>query len=266
MAIPAIPLKGADIALNYYSDVGLRLMVDFDVLVPEEKIDEAERLLLKMGYESTKTQTGFAPGRRRHHHIPPLVKRNSGAIVEIHRAFCCLPYSSIRFDYKEIWGNARPGRLLGSPCLFLAPEDTLLLIALDATHGIAFDRALRHLCDLRPISSTTGFSWDILVQRSARYGMNRHLYYYLFLAKETVGAPVPGSILSGLRKSLDEKFLALILLMAFRKRLRKGMSGFLQYHLWRLILSPSGWSERIRLALRISRSELLHGIRYWEVF
>jgi Uncharacterised nucleotidyltransferase len=48
--IESIPLKGMALTLAFYKDFGLRLMNDFDLLVPEDKIMKSVEVLLNLGY------------------------------------------------------------------------------------------------------------------------------------------------------------------------------------------------------------------------
>lgn len=98
--IPVILLKGAaTFADRLYADEGARLMSDMDLLVPEEQIVEAERLLMMEGYVDDPTNVSLSdvwPGNTRHAHIPGLLHLRKKITVELH--------------YKVAYGQ--PGRLL----------------------------------------------------------------------------------------------------------------------------------------------------------
>jgi len=135
-AIPVILLKGAaTFADDLYADEGARLMGDMDLLIPQEQIAEAERLLMMEGYVDDPTNVSLAdawPGNTRHAHIPGLLHLKKNITVELH--------------YRVAYGH--PGRILstntvcaasvsgvfrGLEAAWLSPYHRLLHNALHAT-------------------------------------------------------------------------------------------------------------------------------------
>ncbi|MCP5101159.1 MAG: nucleotidyltransferase family protein [Chloroflexi bacterium] len=55
--IPAMPLKGTSLGLRLYGDLGLRPCADLDILVKDEKLPQAQRLLQQAGYQKNVKQT-----------------------------------------------------------------------------------------------------------------------------------------------------------------------------------------------------------------
>jgi Uncharacterised nucleotidyltransferase len=76
--IEPIVIKGAQSLLT--GDPPWRYLRDFDLLIPD-KADEAQQELIAMGFGVPEEQAG----RGRRHHLPPLVRDDFPAFVEIHR-------------------------------------------------------------------------------------------------------------------------------------------------------------------------------------
>lgn len=150
--IPVILLKGAaTFADQLYVDEGARLMSDMDLLVPEEQLTEAERLLVMEGYVDDPANVSLSdvwPGNTRHAHLPGLMHLRKNITVELH--------------YRVAYGQ--PGRLLsintvcagslsgsfrGLETAWLSPHHRLLHNALHATlpHR-EFSRGRLRLSDL----------------------------------------------------------------------------------------------------------------------
>jgi hypothetical protein len=83
--IEPVFLKGAGHLLqNLYYDLGDRIMSDIDILIPEDVLPKAAKLLYDNGY--------FHPEEikdddfEKHHHLPGFEHKNEAAMVEIHHS------------------------------------------------------------------------------------------------------------------------------------------------------------------------------------
>jgi len=82
--IPAAVLKGPVLASLVYGDPGLRPMGDLDLLVPMERLVEAQRELGRMGFNVSVPAS--AHRLRRKHHLSPATRIVDGlaVVVEVH--------------------------------------------------------------------------------------------------------------------------------------------------------------------------------------
>lgn len=103
--IPTILLKGVAVALSVYKDAGLRPMGDIDIMVPPDKLIEAEKLLLEKGF---KCHIPYKSKRLRllniHNHLNVFEK--NGARIELHWALNSIHHIH-RLPSAYIWGNIK---------------------------------------------------------------------------------------------------------------------------------------------------------------
>ena len=106
--IPLLPVKGCWLK-ELYPSMELRQMVDLDMLIPEEKAQEAKKIMLSLGY----TTDAFDDAVNHAGYLKPPYTE-----VELHT-------SLLQRDngyYDDIWSRAN--RVEGYPCLYrLTPED-----------------------------------------------------------------------------------------------------------------------------------------------
>lgn len=76
-------LKGsALLCLNYYQDIGERMIGDIDILVDINQINKAKQILINNGYRNTKSRLSDKYQQKRH--IPRLINDGKLAAIEIH--------------------------------------------------------------------------------------------------------------------------------------------------------------------------------------
>ena len=86
LGIPAILLKGTAFhAANLMAAEG-RSVGDLDILVPRERIGEAEAALIAAGWERMKEAGGYDDDyyRRWMHELPPLIHRDRDRMIDVH--------------------------------------------------------------------------------------------------------------------------------------------------------------------------------------
>lgn len=83
--ITPLALKGGDTLLyNLYPDYGCRFMSDLDILIPEDKLDLAKDLLIKVGYDIPTQYQGLKENPESHH-LTPIYKEGEPCAIELHR-------------------------------------------------------------------------------------------------------------------------------------------------------------------------------------
>lgn len=61
-------LKGAPLLLRYYTDLGLRAMEDFDILIPSDRAEDTVAFLIGSGWRATFIQSDLTPAWIKSHH------------------------------------------------------------------------------------------------------------------------------------------------------------------------------------------------------
>ncbi|MDP8248386.1 MAG: nucleotidyltransferase family protein [Candidatus Tritonobacter lacicola] len=217
-AIKVILLKGVHFAQFIYQDIGIRPMVDIDILIKKEDLNIAEELLIKMGYEhpelsqaaynffdvkrDTKGRSDLIERYKTfHHHLYPFRHQKGIKLLEIHWTIKA-PHWPFSIDVEGLWRRAKKEEFNGIDVLVLSPEDLLLHISL---HTCFNDKlmfhGLRPFCDIAAaINYYSGkVVWEDLQVRAHEWKVDRFLYLALRLSKELIGANVPEKLLHNLK-------------------------------------------------------------------
>jgi hypothetical protein len=144
--IPVILINGmAAFADGLYADEDARLIDTMDLLVPQEQVREAERLLMMEGYVDAPAKSSIYGHQGR---IPTLYHMRKTTAVNLHFAVAGGPVGSA-MDTKAAWQTAFSGQLGGLPVKWPAPAWRLLHNARNATqYRGAFLRGSLRLADL----------------------------------------------------------------------------------------------------------------------
>ena len=196
--VPVILLKGAALVETVYPHLGLRPMVDLDLLVRRADVDRAHAAVLGLGYSvygGRLHRDDEAWLAAMHHHLP-LVKAEGAVMIELHHQ---LLVDRPEFDVASLWERAVPGTRPPAH-LLPAPEDLLLHVA---AH-FALDRMNRELCalgqlaDLVRIAQHWEIDWDDLVERARRGSMADRLFLALSSAALLFGDVAPPEVVADL--------------------------------------------------------------------
>ena len=194
--IPAIPLKGVALAESLYGDVSLRVCSDVDVLVRRNAVGPAIELLQADGFRGTDRYHARAA------EIDLLLRSNM--------EYCLAsPPASFRYVLElhwdiawrwradsemvdHLWGEARPGTVLGTDASVLSPEWELLYLALHAArHRWS---SLKWLVDIHQICVRGGLDWSGVEGRARRFDLERALHLTLGACRTLLGTPLPPAL------------------------------------------------------------------------
>jgi len=205
--VPALLLKGAALIETVYPDRAQREMLDLDILVPTDRVGQATRALVPLGYRPLAatnghgaTSTHLAPDE---HHAPALVGEERLVAVELHHHIT-IPGEGNRFDLSEMWKRARTSPR--GKHLLPSPEDLLLHVSLHFTRnrlGGSYIRrhtggALAQICDIARIVDREQVRWELVTTSARSYDLDTRVFLALFAARE-LGVPVPETALAELR-------------------------------------------------------------------
>lgn len=207
--VPAMLLKGAALTETVYPDPALRQMSDLDILVPEDQLDVANRVLGAIGYSratEVRRPRDTAAWMREHHlHDPALIDAEERIAVELHRHIA-YDGSRAHFDIADVWRRSRTSNGKHRR-LVPATEDLVLQACLHFTH----DRAKRsygslaQLCDIAWILDREPMDWSMLTASARAYRVHGSVFLCLFAARE-LGLPIPPEPLEDLRPaSFDDR-------------------------------------------------------------
>jgi hypothetical protein len=195
-SIPVVPLKGTNLALRLFDDLGARRCGDIDILVPVEHEVAARELLIADGYVSPER---VKPGVRKHaFHGVPLVRQNATTrfVVEMHWTLTDPQFVTI--DDKALWKRLLQASLPEESLRPLPPEELLLFLTVHMSkhdHGL-----LRLLADINQLILREGaaIDWEYLVDLAKRWSTEDMAYFGLSFAAALLGTPVPERVLAQL--------------------------------------------------------------------
>jgi hypothetical protein len=207
--IPVMLLKGIHLAGFAYAEPGMRSMSDVDIMVPRERLADAEELFLEHGY-GPRPRPDLAERCSWSNHLPKLSKTGA-PVFEIHWGIE-RPTSPFRIDLDALWARSSTVMLEGVPVHLLSPEDLLLHLVLHTSYHHRFDRsAFKGLADIHAVILRHGadIDWQVLAARAVEWGASGFAYVTLTLAAQLLGTPIPQEILHILpREPADEAIIA----------------------------------------------------------
>ncbi|MEJ2684409.1 MAG: nucleotidyltransferase family protein, partial [Candidatus Sulfobium sp.] len=199
----AIVLKGAALAGVVYPDIGLRPMLDIDLLVKEGELAVADKVMTGLDYSAVDSLY-----MENHFHLPPYRHVRKPAIVEIHWHFT----GDSRSNVRKWWERAKAEDLMGYRILVPSPEDMLIHLSVHLfNHGYDNGFVLRGLCDifeaLRHYEAE--IDWKLLQDEIREQGIEKQVHSILQLARKFY-APLDGSFIPINLDHADYRFLQVL--------------------------------------------------------
>lgn len=216
---PLIVLKGAAyVAANLPAAEG-RLFNDIDILVPRERLSQAESSLMLAGWHATGlSEYDKRYYRRWMHEIPPLQHIQRATVIDVHHAI--LP-NTARYHPDSAKLRSRAVAVQDLPGIYvLAAEDRILHSATHLFHDGELPRGLRDLTDLDLLlryESAAAHFWPELVARADELQLGRSLFYALRYAQHFLDTPVPEEVWDGLRPVAPSLVLLRLMDNVFRR-------------------------------------------------
>jgi hypothetical protein len=191
LGIAPILLKGTAYAAAVLDAAQGRSIGDLDILVPRDRLDEAERALLAAGWEWVKEDAyDDLYYRRWMHELPPLIHRERDRMIDVHHTILPLTHRR-RPDAAALIADSLA---LPSGLRVLAPAD---MICHAAAHLIAdgdLAGGLRNLWDidrlLRQFATGDDF-WAELEARAGRHDLLAPVQRAARLAARLYDTPIP---------------------------------------------------------------------------
>lgn len=182
--IPTLILKGIALGLKYYGDLGLRPMMDFDVLVP--LADKARALTRTRAWNWQ--EKFFAP-----HACGFITAKGNEFDLHWHAfAECCQANAD-----DNLWADSNPLQIGDVQTLALNPTDTLLHICV---HGLAWNAIppVRWVADATIILRAAPIDWTRFVAQAQERNLGLTARCALVYLSRTLDVPVPSSALNDL--------------------------------------------------------------------
>jgi Uncharacterised nucleotidyltransferase len=200
--ISIILLKGAAYLMSDLPPARGRLFGDIDFMVPRNRIEEVEEILLEADWiAADKDEYDQQYYRRWTHQIPPLVHYKRNTVLDVHHTIVQVT-ARMPVEADTLAIASRPlsedGRLRA-----LAPVDMVLHSAVHLFNEGEFDRGLRDLLDLSDLLKHFGGQpefWELLAERAETLGLTQPLYFTLRYQERLLDAAFPDSIRQAVRR------------------------------------------------------------------
>ena len=258
--IETLVVKGAALIPCYYEDAGARGMGDFDVLVREERFQEALEMLREMGWMSPYWEPEHFDTRFKHA-INLLDSDGHSVDLHCHLLMACCA----RGDDTDFWEGSRPVTIAGVETRTLCAADHLIQACV---HGLNWvkDPPLRWVADaVTLIRSPEGIDWERLIRTTGRLKLTIQVVESLAYLERTFGPLVPVEVVGRLR--------AVPVTRADRQRFRLGTKNrrghplalFLHhYHMYARGVGEAKPGERLRAVPEYLRF-WAHTDRLWKI-
>jgi hypothetical protein len=198
--IPAIVMKGAALGELLYESAGLRPMLDVDLMIRNEDLDAATKVLVELGYSCDESYQEAGWYKSHHHHLAPFVSSDRSVVVELHYELAS-PQANLAIATDALWQRARPFQIASDAAMILAPEDLLLGICAHVAISKRFVKSLRDLAEIAAVIERYcgEIQWEDVVGNAIAWRAARCAYYGLWAARLLTGAEVPPEVLDQLK-------------------------------------------------------------------
>jgi hypothetical protein len=203
--LPICLLKGCAYAHVGHPAAAGRLFGDIDILVPADRIRDAEGILIDCGWFPAK-QDAYDQRYYRDwmHEIPPLRHVRRQTTLDVHHTIVP-PIARSGFHIGPFWDEAVADR--DYPFLHtLSLRDMILHSAAHLFQEGEFDNGLRDLVDLATLFadfSARGGDWPALLERAQRLDLSVHLYYAMMLCEELLWLDVAPETMDAAARQAD---------------------------------------------------------------
>jgi hypothetical protein len=141
--VPSVLLRGPAVARWLYDNELSRPYADVDLLVPDDRFPEAQRLLIGLDFTESPLEARFARGRPAH--AETWARDADGATVDLHRTLIGIGAAPAIF-WTTISSEAEPMTVGGEEISVPSVPARALLVALHAAqHGPSWDQPLEDL-------------------------------------------------------------------------------------------------------------------------
>lgn len=207
--LKAIALKGAALAGIVYPDIGLRPMRDIDILVKEDELAAADRVMTELDYSAADCLKSLQWYRQNHFHMPPYRHAGKPVVVEIHWHFTGNSRSA---DIRKWWQRAVDKDLMGHRILVPSAEDMLIHLSVHLfNHRYRKGFVLKSLCDIfETLRHYEGeIDWKLLQDEITEQEIEKQVHSILHLARKFY-APGDDSFVPMYLDHADHRFLQVL--------------------------------------------------------
>ncbi|HQS95372.1 nucleotidyltransferase family protein [Novosphingobium sp. 17-62-19] len=172
--IPTIALKGVRLAYQDYPDARLRPLRDLDLLVPADKAEQAQRLMIACGrYELAPWAEYY--GLDFGHQLPELLDTKHGISIEIHHRLNARDWAGEPKLVQMVFEQAETLEISGNRVRVPSMHANFLHLVEHATLHHMFENGPITLADLHFAAQSGAIDWPLLIAQAKEMGLERAL-------------------------------------------------------------------------------------------
>ena len=197
-SIPFVLLKGGAYIKGKFAPAPGRLLSDVDIMVPKDRLNEAEKALYGGGWFPTNLNAYDQRYYREWmHELPPMQHLERGTSLDLHHTILA-PTALLKPDVAKLWAAVCP--IANENGIFvLSPVDMVLHSATHLFHDGELEHGLRDLVDMdaliRQFSVQDRF-FDMLIERAMTLDLTRPLHYAFKYCRAFLHTPIPSEAVS----------------------------------------------------------------------
>lgn len=247
--IRAIPFKGVTLAQIAYGDISLRECADIDLIVEQEAIPQARKVLWSQGYQLTSRDTGKGEESEEPYHF--FQKRNGIVAVDLQWVMA-RQHFGFRLDRGEFRGRLKPVHLPTKSVMGLAPEDLLILLCVHGTKH-AWEQ-LKWICDVAElVRRRPALDWSRVLFQAREWRCRRAVLLGLSLAQTLFDTALPRLVAQEIEADRDIPALMQTMPKQLLKSPEQGIDESCAEALY-MMVKDSRW-ERWKLGVELCRAE-----------
>lgn len=198
-SIPALAVRGPELAAAAYGELALRTFGDLDILIRRRDALRARDILFADGYTLYGTRLdadGFPAEPGKYEYM--FTRHDGDWFTELH--WRLTPQHLLAsLDFEHLGGRRSLVTLNGTPVPTLTAEDTLLVLSI---HGYTHHWGrLKWVCDVAElVGAASHMNWRQVEVNARRFGCWRMVALGLRLASDLLDAPLPEGVSSLVRR------------------------------------------------------------------
>lgn len=198
--VPSIVLKGGALAHAVYGNVGVRPLMDVDVLMRREHLEPALRVLDGVGFAAPRAETRAGAAAAYESEMLLLKAASFPVALELHWSLFDSPFYQETLDLEECWTAAVPLAFGATTARMLDPVSQLLHLCghLVLHHG-GRDLLWEHDIAEWVRVNGAGFDWERFLRKAEEWNLVIAVRQ-LLLPLADGGAPIPAAVAARLRQ------------------------------------------------------------------
>jgi hypothetical protein len=198
--VRALPFKGPTLAVSAFGSLALRHPGDLDILVRPADLDQARQVLLSQGFVSVKQD------ECENH----LISADRRINLDLHWRLRTSTYRSFA-PPRRWWQHLQPVSLADTTVLQFGPEETLLILCINATKSIDLIK-LTNVCAIAAqLHAFPKLHWASVRKQARILRCQRMLNAGLLLARDMFGGCIPEAGRQAIDRCLRSRAVASLL-------------------------------------------------------